>query len=258
MVKNFVNFGSFSNKTKIIRFLEPKIIQKTIGEFSSSIWHYSLPINTLDFYRKSKGIHMDNTEGVTKICRNPDPPMFSGSCNDCLISSWSIWKEEANPWEEFDGNDYTDRSFVIASTIGDVRREFEKAIHSFIQPDSNNFSSLIFNAICGEISYYPTEGMSQTEFNRKYNQIDGIEKGLIMNIFHKREKDDNNKKNFSLEKEFRFALILNLGVKGEPYKYMKSSCNKSNHYIKNIYQRKDNNIICLPTSDPENILDLIK
>lgn len=241
--------NDIKDDTKIIRFIkEEETLKKTLGNFNAANHlRYTLPINLLSYYRKCEGLQKDENEGSTLICLPTGAKGKSSTCNEALISCWSILKEgdsEDNPWLSFPNNKIAQSChYAIVTTVGNFKQQIQHIYD--LSKDIISQEILFQNLICGRINYYSNDGLPKQVWDQRTDISQGVDITCIQNIFHKPDQ-------YEPEQEFRFALIQNgerycVGKDKKFYIDTKDFLNymiyhpliseKKSHYILKVYNR---------------------
>lgn len=247
-----VMLNEIENKTTLVRFVEKEWIHLSIGERRSGELHYSFPLGLLTTYKKLEGNAGDPNEGSTIIALGEKKGLGKvTTCNDALVSCWSICSNPKNPWKAPDESSFAkDRErypFAIITTVDKVKQKISKILEALNinYHDNEHGASLIMNAIYGPICYYPITGISLTAWADKTKRGSSIDISTIQNIFHKPTQ-------YAEEHECRFALIINMCDLNYPDKIICASevarrlihprLIDNSHYIENVY--KNVNGVC--------------
>lgn len=110
---------NIDEETKIVRLIDINAARPSVGIYEHGHVKYSLPINLLSYYKTCEGKQSDPMEGKTPIYFGDGKGGFSSSLNDALVSCWSIYKDEIDPWSDLKGSTFSDRKinrYAIVST----------------------------------------------------------------------------------------------------------------------------------------------
>jgi hypothetical protein len=203
-----------NDDTKLVRFLNMNGAGKSVGLRNHGdiecTFHYGL-LHDYQIIETNAG---DAKEGSTVINLGNGIIGSDTTANNALVSCWSIWDEKNNPWislrESSFAND-PDNICVIVSTVGKVRSIVQQTIEINQLLLGENFPSIVLHHTDGAIIYYPRDsGVSHKYWKEVTDTKYGIQARTTHNIFHKRDNDGKGK-NYSAEREYRYALILGGG-----------------------------------------------
>jgi hypothetical protein len=208
---NIVMLTEINDDTKLVRFVDKKVMRLSIGEISSGKLRYSFPLQLLSYYKKCEGIAADPNEGSTMIDLGEKDGGRVTTCNDALISCWSVCDNTTDPWASLAGSSFANREnhpCAIITTVGRVKNQIRKVLEEINDNYHDQFGALIMNAIYGIISYYPARGLRLSEWNEKAYSGLAVDLPAIQNIFHKPAINKYGQR-YDAEQECRFALIIN-------------------------------------------------
>lgn len=207
------NKDNINDETRIIRFLDLDGAEKSIGEYSSVGKHgelsFTFHFGFVDDYKKQKNQTGDKYEGTVQVNCNGHLT-YDGTCNDALISCWSLWHEGDIPWDSFPESAFVNSPntvCAIVSTIGKIRNLFEDIIN-INKKVFRNYRDIVIAEEHGPIYYYPDQiGISNEAWDKK--TLDGCDilKKTKETYFQKRNKNEHSQ-NYAAECEYRFAMIL--------------------------------------------------
>ncbi len=208
--------------------------------------HYSFPLQTLSFFRQCEGIASDPNEGSTLINLGSKGGGRITTCNEALISCWSVCNSE-NPWSDLENSSFAKNKiefpYAIQTTVGKVKEQIKK----IIQKINSQYKLLLMNAVYGPITYYPNSGIAQSDWDEKADIRRGIDITPIQNIFHKPEQNSKGHLH-NAERECRFALTVSaMKLKdandilvsskeiAKTLTYYQRQCDEDSHYIEKVY-----------------------
>lgn len=200
--------------TKLIRFLDKNGAEKSIGSEMHKEIHCSFHYGRLSHYQNVETCAGDAKERSTAI--NLGNGVVGSDCavNDALVSCWSTWDGNDDPWVSFKDSSLAhdkDNICVITSTVGKVRRIFNQTIEISKKLFDSSFPSIVLFSQDGAITYYPGDSGVDCEHWEKIT--DPRQHGLAMStactIFHKRHSNGSGQ-NYAAEKEYRFAALLGI------------------------------------------------
>jgi hypothetical protein len=243
---------SIDDDTKLVRFLNLSAAKKAIGTTDNRDINCTFHFGFLSNYRKLETNAGDSEEGSTAInlCNGIIGSDTTG--NDALVSCWSIWDGLGDPWQAFAASSFTQDKktvCVIVSTVGKVKKIFEKIVEINKILFSDNFEQIVFTTKHGPVIYYSAVNGVDHEYWKELTNPGkhGIAARTINNIFHKRDSNVSGQR-YDAEKEYRFAIVLN------PRYFLSSDASvaissrdaissdyplilKGDHYIENVYLR---------------------
>lgn len=99
MITSFQNHN-ISDDTKLIRFLDKHGAEKSVGSIEHDEIHCTFHYGLLSHYQAMETNAGDTKERSTAINFNGIVGSDS-TCNDALVSCWSIWDGNDDPWISF-------------------------------------------------------------------------------------------------------------------------------------------------------------
>lgn len=198
--------------TKLVRFLDLNGAEKSIGIIDHDEIECTFHFGLLSHYKTLESNAGDAKEGSTSI-RLPNGIVGSETtANNALISCWSIWNKNHNPWISFKDSAFAKDEknvCVIVSTLGNVKNIFQQIIEINKLLLGENFSQIVLASDHDRVRYYPRE--IGVNYEHWFDITDPIKHGLGAktkhNIFHKRDSNQNRQR-YDAENEYRFAMIL--------------------------------------------------
>jgi hypothetical protein len=222
--------------TKIIRFVDLGAGGSSIGckDIHSGKLKYSITLNTLSHYKKMKSSRGDRNEGKTAIDHGKGTTCFSATCNDALISCWSLLPEKENPWDCFKNTIEPSSVYGIVSTVGKVKRVFEQ-----IMEENKERLNGVLSSTYGKIEYYPKGGVpvERWDHETEIRSPEDVLNEMYGNVYHKPES-------YTEERELRFAIILQPGFNPSAAGMINPALSTKEHYIDKLYCRSSLEAIC--------------
>jgi hypothetical protein len=254
---NIVRLNEISDDTKLVRFVEENVLYLSVGSMQLGKWCYSFPLQLLSYFKKCEGISGDPNEGSTIINFGEKGSGNVTTCNEALISCWSVCNNANDPWQSLAESSYAKNKkkypYVIMTTVGKVKDQIRRILEQINKIHRDEYGALIMNVIYGLVTYYPQSGMLLAEWNKMNDISRGIDITTILNIFHKPTHNKHGQRH-DAEIECRFALIMNIrDFKGEngdiisideiskQLCYYVLSADDNLHYIEKIFSCKNEN-----------------
>lgn len=205
------NEHEITDDTRIVRFLDLNGAIKSIGELGHpvGIINFNFHFGLLSDYAKCEGSTADKYERIMLISHN-NQLSHHNTCNDSLVSCWSIWEKGDNPWDDFSESAFsTDESTicVIVSTIGKIKNLFNNIIEINRKRFHNFNTDMIIKSKSDRVTYYNPKDVTTESWDQKITNKANIFETQEQIIFHKLENDGKGKK-FIAECEYRLAMIL--------------------------------------------------
>lgn len=205
---------TIDDNTKLVRFLDLYGAEKSIGTLDHGEINCTYHFGSLIHYQTLETNAGDPKEGSTSINLGNGIVGSDTTGNNALVSCWSIWDRQEDPWQAFANSSFTQNPknvCAIISTVGKVRRIFEQITEINQILFGDNFQHIIFRTEHRSVIYYPRESGVSREYWENINDpvMHGLAARTIHNIFHKR--DSNNKgQRYDAEQEYRFAIVMGI------------------------------------------------
>src|SRR4051812_44248904 len=114
---------NISDDTKLIRFLDLNGAEKSLGIIDHGEIYCTFHYGLLSKYKIIETHAADSKEGSTSINLGHGVIGSDTTCNDALISCWSIWDGKDDPRYSFKDSSFAkdkNNICVITSTVGKV------------------------------------------------------------------------------------------------------------------------------------------
>ncbi|HHF7374017.1 hypothetical protein [Legionella bozemanae] len=203
-----------ADDTKLIRFLDRYGAEKSVGTMEHTEINCTFHYGLLSHYQTMETNAGDSQESSTAINLGNGIVGSDTTCNDALVSCWSIWDGNDDPWDSFKESSFAQNKnnvCVITSTVGKVRKIFNQTIEISRKLLGNHFPHIVFLPYDSAITYYPEAFGIEHELWEKMTDPHryGLGMRTLCNTFHKR---DSNGKGlcYAAEKEYRYAMVLGM------------------------------------------------
>jgi len=121
--------NEISDETKLVRFVNENVMRKSIGVREGKCLKFSFPLQLVSYYQRCEGVAADPNEGSTVINLGPGKSGRVTTCNDALVSCWSVCDDLSDPWASLAGSSFADRiehPYVLVSSVGRVKTQINK------------------------------------------------------------------------------------------------------------------------------------
>ena len=193
------------SEQKIVRFVDEPYFNRKNGSY-----YFTFPFNSQSYYKTIEDHRKDNNESTVKIDFGNSKHGCHYSCNDVLISCWSVMNKEFI--SKIENNPHIkNNGYAVVSTVGLIVSIIERLVVSklfdiYKSRFKNDDRELFLNSYYGPVQYYNENGIPLKHWEASTDIKKGVDISLIQTTFNKENK-------FFDEQEFRFALALNPWVK---------------------------------------------
>lgn len=206
--------SEINDDTKLVRFLDLYGAEKTIGTIDHGEINCTFHFGRLSHYQILETNAGDAKEGSTAINLGNGVIGTDTTANDALVSCWSIWDGQDDPWQAFANSSFTqnpENICAVVSTVGKVRRLFEQINEINQKLLGENVHQIVLRSEHRSVSYYPHVSGVDRKYWEEITDIAkyGIAARTIHNIFHKRDCNDKGQR-YDAEREYRFAMVMGI------------------------------------------------
>jgi hypothetical protein len=203
--------NEITDDTKLVRFVDKNGAVKSIGDSESrGNIHFSFHYGLLSYYLTLENNAGDSREGSTDINLGDGRTVNHTTADNALISSWSIWDGNCDPWIFFQDSSFTHDPYICAlvSTVGKVRKIVQATIELNKLFLGENYDRFIVSQQDRVVNYYPRDtGVPQEYWDDITSIKHGSTAATLSNIYHKRDRNEKNQWH-NVEKEYRYSILL--------------------------------------------------